>query len=161
MCPWVNSYRCFKWSLYFSSSRSPCFFEKSVNRQWHSETSQEDFNFQHFCWENLKSWKMHVVPNPLSSVKMFVYKIHIGVKQLRSRASGRIDLESVWSDLHYGSPTCDHSRVEKLQPRFPFCVAYKFGMFFFCSLPIAGVYVTGALAKGNHSISITRQRMNV
>jgi len=38
---------------------------------------------------------MNCIPNPLSSVKMFVYKIHNGVKQLRSRASGRIDLESV------------------------------------------------------------------
>jgi hypothetical protein len=29
----------------------------------------------------------------------------------------------VWSDLHYGSPTCDHSHVEKLQPRFTIYVA--------------------------------------
>jgi len=80
--------------IVFSSSRSPCFSKKPVNRQWHSVASQEEFNLQLHRWENLKTWKMHFIPNPLSSVKMFVYKIHIGVKQLRSRAS-RIDLESV------------------------------------------------------------------
>jgi hypothetical protein len=73
-----------------------------INSEWQNETGN---NITHF------------VPSPPQ--RKDVYKIYSRVMRLRNGVSGRIDLESTYSDLHYSSWTWDQPDVEKPRSGFP------------------------------------------
>lgn len=68
-----------------------------IKSEWQNETGNTNIT--------------HFVQSPPQ--RKDVYKIHSQVMRLRNGVSGRIDLESTYSDLHYSSWTWDQPYVEK------------------------------------------------